>query len=86
MSRMIQARVTDPQYDWLIERAVDEEGDMSAAIRGTIDMARVFSDLLHSADPPEALREFLRDSREEQEREEAEELQQESDESTKGAP
>jgi len=72
MSRMIQARVTDPQYDWLVERAIAEEGDMSAAIRGTIDLARIFTDLLHSTDPPKALKEFLRHSHEEQLREEAE--------------
>jgi hypothetical protein len=79
MSRMIQARVTDPQYDWLVERAIDEEGDMSAAIRGTIDLARIFTDLLHSPDPPKALKEFLRQSREEQLREEAETLRREHD-------
>jgi hypothetical protein len=70
MSRMIQARVTDPQYDWLVERAIDERGDMSEAIRDTIDMARVFVDLLHAPDPPEALREFLRRSEADQVREE----------------
>jgi len=65
MSRVIQARVTDGQYEWLIERADEEEGDMSAAIRGVIDMARVLNDVLHTADPPEALRELLKRSAEE---------------------
>jgi hypothetical protein len=82
MSRMIQARVSDEQYDWLIERAIDEQGDMSAAvrergdmsaaIRDTIDMARIFVDLLRAQDPPEALRDFLKRSEEEQAQEEAE--------------
>jgi hypothetical protein len=72
MSRMVQARVTDEQYDWLIERAVDEEGDMSKALRDTFDSARIFHDLLAKADPPKALREFLKRSEQEQAREEAE--------------
>jgi hypothetical protein len=72
MSRMVQARVTDEQYDWLIERAVDEEGDMSKALRDTVDSARIFHDLLATADPPKALREFLKRSEREQAREEAE--------------
>jgi hypothetical protein len=61
---MVQARVTDEQYDWLIERAIDEEGDMSKALRDTVDSARIFHDLLASADPPKALREFLKRSEE----------------------
>jgi hypothetical protein len=72
MSRMIQARVMDEQYDWLVERAIDEHGDMSEAIRGTIDMARIFGDLLNSPNPPQALQEFLDYSAAEQAREEAE--------------
>jgi hypothetical protein len=72
MSRMIQARVTDLQYDWLVERAIDERGDMSVAIRDAIDMARMFNDLLKSPDAPDALRDLLKQSAEEQAREEAE--------------
>jgi hypothetical protein len=72
MSRMIQARVTDEQYDWLIERAIDEEGDMSAAIRGAVDMARIFADILQTRDPAKTLREFIKRGEEEQAREEAE--------------
>ena len=72
MSRMVQARVTDEQYDWLIERAVDEEGDMSKALRDTVDSARIFHALVATADPPKALREFLKRSEQEQARQEAE--------------
>jgi hypothetical protein len=82
---MIQARVTDQQYDWLIERAIDEQGemsaairergDMSAAIRDTIDMARIFVDLLGTQDPPEALRDFLKRGAEEPPEEEEAELE-----------
>jgi hypothetical protein len=71
MSRVITARLGDAQYDWLIERAVEEEGDMSWALRDSVDAARIFYDLLKADDPPGALREFLRRSEEEQAREEA---------------
>jgi hypothetical protein len=69
MSRMIQARVTDPQYDWLFERAIDEEGDMSAAIRGALDMARIFGDLLYSPDPHGRLQALLDEAQQEEARE-----------------
>jgi len=72
MSRVITARLGDPQYDWLIERAVEEEGDMSWALRDAVDAAQIFYDLLKADDPPEALRDFLRHSEEEQTREETE--------------
>jgi hypothetical protein len=72
MSRMVQARVTDEQYDWLVERAVDEGGDLSKTLRDTVDSARIFHDLLAKADPPKALRELLKRSEDEQAREEAE--------------
>jgi hypothetical protein len=67
---MIQARVTDGQYDWLVERAIDEYGDMSEAIRNTIDAARVFTDILNARDRERAFREFLARSQEEDARDE----------------
>jgi hypothetical protein len=85
MSRMIQARVTDPQYDWLIERAEGEDGDMSEAIRGAIDFARIFVELLRADDPPEALREFLRRSKEEQEAQLQDEAAEEAARSEEGS-
>ena len=72
MSRVITARLGDAQYDWLIERATDEEGDLSKALRDSVDAARIFYGLLATADPPKALREFLKRSEDEQAREEAE--------------
>jgi hypothetical protein len=72
MSRMVQARVTDEQYDWLVERATDEEGDMSKVLRDAVDMARIFSDMLLKADPPAALREMLERGEQDQARKEAE--------------
>jgi hypothetical protein len=70
--KMIQARVTDTQYDWLVERATDEEGDLSKALRDAVDSARIFHEMLQKADPPGALREMLKRSEQEQAREEAE--------------
>ena len=74
---MIQARVTDEQYDWLVERAIDEDGDMSEAIRGTIDMARVFVRIFDSIDPINEVRELLQRREEERAREEYEYLERE---------
>ena len=40
LTRTITARVTDEQYDALVEDAVDEyEGDLSKALRGALDAA-----------------------------------------------
>jgi hypothetical protein len=72
MSRMTQARVTDEQYDWLVERAADEQGDMSRAIRDSIDLARMFSGVLNTRDPEQAFRALLEQSEQERAREEAE--------------
>jgi hypothetical protein len=72
MSRVITARLGDEQYDWLVERAIDEEGDLSKALRDAVDAARVFYALVMTADPPEALREHLKQGEEERAREEME--------------
>jgi hypothetical protein len=72
MSRVITARLGDAQYDWLIERAYGEEGGLSWALRDAVDAARVFYGLLEEANPPEALREHLKQSEEDHAREEGE--------------
>jgi hypothetical protein len=51
LTRTITARVQDDQYDWLVERAVDEEGDLSKALRDAIDGARVLERILAAANP-----------------------------------
>jgi hypothetical protein len=57
MSRMVQARVTDEQYDYLSERAYDTyDGDMSAALRASITFAGYFDEALNAADPGEYIR------------------------------
>jgi hypothetical protein len=71
MSRVITARLEDEQYDWLIERARDEEGDLSKALRDAIDQARIFLDLLNRSDPPAELREMIRRGEEDEAREKA---------------
>ena len=57
MSRMVQARVTDEQYDYLAERAIDVyDGDMSAALRACITWAGYFETIITAADPGEEVR------------------------------
>ena len=41
MSRSIGLRLPDSQYDWLVERTIDYNGDMSEAVRDAIDAARL---------------------------------------------
>jgi hypothetical protein len=72
--------VTDEQYDWLVEFAIEEEGDMSEAIRQTIDMARIFSRIFNSVDPIREVRELLRQRDEDLAREEMEDREREREE------
>jgi hypothetical protein len=60
MSRLVQTRVTDEQYDWLIEQAVDwHDGELSAAVRSAIEGSQVLDKILNSADPVSELRQLL---------------------------
>jgi hypothetical protein len=66
MSRMVQARVPDAQYDYLALRAYeDHDGDLSAALRGAIAGGQLFEQIVNSPSPVEALRELLKRSEEE---------------------
>jgi hypothetical protein len=66
MSRMVQARVTDEQYDYLAQSAFDVyDGDLSAALRSCIAFARHFEEALNSPDPGA----YIRDLREQWEEE-----------------
>jgi hypothetical protein len=59
MSRVVQARVTDPQWSFLEYRAIEfHEGDLSAALREAIVFATHFAAILESPSPPDALREL----------------------------
>jgi hypothetical protein len=62
MTRSVGLRLPDAQYDWLIERAIDFEGDLSEATRDAIDAARLFYDLITARDPHAKLQ-YLLDER-----------------------
>lgn len=70
MSRSIGVRLPDAQYDWLVERTIDFEGDMSEATRDAIDAARLLYEILGSRDPHARLQVVL-DEREQEEAREA---------------
>jgi len=60
MSRMVQARVTDEQYNWLYYRAIEfHDGDLSQAIRESITFSEEFARILEADSPPDALTETL---------------------------
>jgi len=60
MSRMVQARVTDEQYNWLYYRAVEfHEGDLSQAIREAINFSVELVEILEAESPPDALVETM---------------------------
>ena len=67
MTRVVTARVTDDQWDWLAERAIElHDGDLSKAVRDGLLLGQVMVDILSARDPAAALSEFLRRSEEEQ--------------------
>jgi hypothetical protein len=67
MTRVVTARVTDDQWDWLAERAIElHDGDLSKAVRDGLLLGQVMADILTARDPAAALSEFLRRSEEEQ--------------------
>jgi hypothetical protein len=67
LTRTITARVSDAQFDWLIDRM--DEGEFSASLREAIDLARTFEGVLKSPDPVAALRKMLKESEAEAARE-----------------
>jgi hypothetical protein len=70
MTRLVQARVSDAQYEWLVENAVDfHEGELSAAVRGAIEQAQIFGELLMKADPPGELAAMIERGHQEEGRE-----------------
>jgi hypothetical protein len=71
LTRTLTVRVEDEQYDWLVERAIEEYGDMSKAVRSALDSAQVMERLLAADDPAAEFRELLARSEEEGAREEA---------------
>ena len=71
LTRTITVRVEDEQYDWLVERALDEHGDLSKSVREAIESARTFSRLLDAKDPLARFTELLQRSEQQGAREEA---------------
>jgi hypothetical protein len=71
LTRTLTVRVEDEQYDWLVERAMDEWGDMSKAVRSALDSARLMERLLAADDPLAEFRALLERSEEQAAREEA---------------
>lgn len=71
LTRTLTVRVEDDQYDWLVERATDEWGDMSKAVRSALESARVMERLLAADNPEGEFRALLERSEEEAAREEA---------------
>jgi hypothetical protein len=68
LTRTITARVSDDQFDWLVQRT--EEGEFSAALRNTIDLAHLFETILLDPDPRARFEQVLKDSEAEQARQE----------------
>lgn len=57
---MVQARVTDGQYNYLHYRAVEfYDGDLSQALRESITFAEELTRVLEADSPPDALAETL---------------------------
>jgi len=59
LSRGITARLSDDQYQWLIQRIDEDAPGLSESLRDAIDLAQLFERILLSADPVKALRKLL---------------------------
>lgn len=60
MSRMVQARVTDAQYNYLHYRATEfHNGDLSQALRESIGFAEELMSVLEAESPTDALGEMI---------------------------
>lgn len=60
LSRYVQARVSDDQWDWLALRAVEHhEGDLSKTIRECIVWSKVAVEIFSARDPHAKLDEML---------------------------
>jgi hypothetical protein len=58
--RYVQARVTDPQWNWLEYRAVEyHDGDLSKALRECIEWSQTAVEIFNASDPHAKLDEVL---------------------------
>src|SRR6185437_3650543 len=69
MTRTLTLRVPDDQYDWVIERAIDFDGDLSAATRDCILAAQTLFKITGARDPHAELQKLLDESEREASRE-----------------
>jgi hypothetical protein len=61
LTRTITARVTDEQYDELVDDAIHlYEGDLSKALRGALDASAALSAILKARDPHAALADMIK--------------------------
>ncbi len=68
MTRTLTLRVPDDQYDWVVERAIDFDGDLSATTRDCIAAAQLFYKIIGALEPHTELQSFLDVSERERER------------------
>jgi hypothetical protein len=60
MTRLVQTRVTDDQYDWLVEDAIHfYDGSLSRAVRAAVEAAQVLEKILSAPDPAAKLSEMI---------------------------
>lgn len=59
MTRTLTLRVPDELYDFVIERAILHDGDLSEATRDALDAAQMLYGIVESRDPHGALQEIL---------------------------
>ncbi len=69
LSRAITARLSDDQYEWLIERIDASTPGLSESLRDAVELAQVFERILLSPDPVKALRKVLAEREQEAARE-----------------
>jgi hypothetical protein len=68
MTRTLTLRVPDDLYDFVIERAVLNEGDLSEATRDALSAAQLFYGIVGASDPHTVLQEILDNSKREEAR------------------
>lgn len=71
MTRTLTVRVSDEQYDWLVDRVDEFDGELSAAIRDAIDAAQILYRLMADREPQAAFAALLEKSRSESMRDSA---------------
>jgi hypothetical protein len=63
MTRTLTVRISDEQYEWLVDRMDTEDLDLSQTTRDALDAARVFIGILEARDPHREFRELMERSK-----------------------